>query len=732
MQSLAQVKTPLQVDAVYRERDLQLSEKIGNEVSEALSLLWNLNASLFQSSRLTIYHHRFIEKYGTSRTVPLLELLSEEKGLGSFLSMSTDHSLVREGRFNKLWDKWLNKCWQECLRDKKMEMVISETLIDELMNLAEEPPQDIEKAPLSFDVFCKIAANSAEDIEQGNYLVLFSYGTSQGASAFGRFFDLLHEEDQMQIREFLRTEEQLMDNSLFVELSYWPAFIRSANVALHPCLRSYSLDIEGKKGNNSLSLDDIYVGASFDRFYLTLKGGGIEIEASMSNLLNITYAPLPLQFMREVTLAKRPGLGRFPWRALQETATFLPRVRFEKVILSPAQWKVDAAHFSKQTVDRIMEEFGKWALQWNLPQYFYLADGDQELLLDRNHSAHLQEIASRLKQGISLVFTEYLAHAWIKSEMGVHSSELVIPFIKKPTLPKKNKSMIVQPYFSVPVEERWRLPASEWLYVKIYVSNEGEESFLLNHLTPFVEALRQDASIEAWFFIRYKDPETHLRLRVKLKSYEDFCALVSSIHDASLHWMSIGLIRNMHIASYEREIERYGGSELIQAAEEIFCVDTQAIIFLLQAVLNKELIWHASIFHALSIISFLKDFGLNRKEMIILLNEGAQNTSELKGYRDHKSQLITLVKALENKNSNLQEVELMRNISRSRSATFQSFSARLSEKNNKLVVLRNLLHMHCNRLGCIHQAEKRATLFAHHTLIQIENQEKNSVGSSTI
>lgn len=589
-----------------------ISTSVADQIEKALSLLWKISGAYKRTSPLKEYMEKFVEKYGTYRTVPLLELQPYPKNLP-------------KGEWDARWERFLSQ--------KTDEIVLTEKDVEDF----NPDPMD---APLSLDVFCKV--DPAKDLIYLTQLYL------NGGSSFSS-------EIQEELREFYVQEEALEPESIFVEISYYP--VRGAAIAVHPCLRKVRLDLNGP---TTFTLQDIYVGVAEDRFYLTTKDGKSEIIPRAGNRLNPDYAPAPIRFMHEVGRERHRMLYPFSWGKLEERASFLPRVRFQKVILSPAKWNLHASEVS---------DFTAWAKQWNLPTRVWLKSEDRYLLFDRTHPAHLNEILKRLQKGESLQFIEEGGQPWITSERGRHHGELVIPVLKNKKY--KKPALKLRPYLSVSDEERWKFPGSEWLYVKFYLENEGMDEFLVQHLAPYAEQL--DAL--GWYFVRYADPESHVRFRVKFPK-----PTTVSLEKVTREWMRAGLIKNMVIASYEREVERYGGVEGMADAEEVFFIDTENVLRRLR---SKKLIgWEA-----LSIIDFLKNLGLKEEEMLALLNSGDQ--ALLKGFREHKKRLVEMAQA-------------------SNSGQFSPQSPEVYD---------SLLHMHCNRLGC---NEKRARVWARHILLNIE------------
>lgn len=721
MEEVAPVKTFLQVDTVYEGPSLVLSRNISEEMGRAAEILWKISPPRSLPPPLKAYHARFLEKYGTHRTVPLMELLSEEMGLGPFDLEQTANFENQTANFTKEWEKWLSEKWQQCLYEKTSEIVFDEKTVERFFRLAEQKTHDPQDALLSMDLFCTVIAESSEEIDRGNFLLQFIQPTWQGGNSMGRFLDLLEEKAQARFQSMIHAEEALEKDSLFVETSYWPLSGYNANVSTQPCFRKYRLDLESKHmGPETLSLEDIYVGATLDRFYLTLKEGEKEVITRVGNLLNPLLAPVPLQFLRAATLAKYQLLEPFSWGPLKQDAVFLPRVRFERTILSPMQWKLRPNAFSKEQQENMASAFTVWADQWALPKYCFLVEGDQRLLIDRSHPAHLREIVLKLKKGEPLRFFEYIGSQWIESEKGHHLCEVIIPFLKNPAYSSK------QPFHSlgyspIPIESRIKLLGSEWLFVKIYLEDEGAVRFLTQHLSPFAEKLHAEGRIAGWFFIQYRDPDYHLRFRVRLTDPASMAPILFMLQELSLHWIQVGLIKNMVFAQYEREVERYGGLKLIEAAEAVFCADSVAVVHILQSISNRTAELTEPVLHALSVICFLKDFDLSQSQILDLLKLENEKGSALEGFREHKGHLVGLIEKLE-ANSPIRDLGPILEASRLRQETQKAFKAQADQifSNPSFETYNSMLHMHCNRLGCDHSTEQRARLYARHALLQVE------------
>lgn len=713
--------TYVQVDSFYNG-PLALSKDIAEEIAHAVMMLWKISFSKPRSQILRAYHLRFVEKYGTHRTIPLLEMLHAEMGLGPMENGTMmQANLDKPSGFSMQWEKWLNRKWQECLKNNLEEIVITEELIDSLFAAAKEPLPSPEQLPPVFDIFCKILNTQKTDLDEDKVRYILTQPAWQGCGSIGRFLHLWGNEGVQECRNFLSQEEIAEKEDLFVEVSCWPSILHTANIAIQPSLRKWRLDLEeNKKTKQSLSLKDIYVGASLDRFYLTLKKGGSEICAVTGNLLNSSLLPSSLIFILTATLDRYRLIHPFSWNALTDKAVFLPRVRFQNTLLSPATWNLDGSLFLQLIATEIIPVFLNWANEWKLPFRFLLVEGDQQLLLDRRISLHLKEIQKRLAQGQSLVLTEYVEGNCVEGMRGSYSSEFIIPFRKNlDKKPDQARSCIPLAHQSFPVKARWELPNNQWLYTKIYIETSGINRFLSEHIIPFAKMLQIHGIIKGFFFVRYYDSGSHLRIRWKAPSQQT----LSMLNDAVFHWQETGLIKSMVIASYEKELERYGGVQYYGAIEQFFCADSASLEHLLPF-LEEDAIYY----QAASILMFLKDLHYNWVQMFSFLAAYSADRTELRGFRKYKQRLRGLIDS-----SNSPDLEMFLAASQVRrekaSELWNLYKGTPTTWRN---ICHSLLHMHCNRLGCNLLEEKRSLLYAYqalqaHTYTSISKQPQEPV-----
>ena len=65
--------------------------------------------------------------------------------------------------------------------------------------------------------------------------------------------------------------------------------------------------------------------------------------------------------------------------------------------------------------------------------------------------------------------------------------------------------------------QRTYIPGDQWLYFKIYTGFKTADLLLREVIPRIANQLLAGHIISKWFFIRYSDPELHLRLRFCLQ-----------------------------------------------------------------------------------------------------------------------------------------------------------------------------------------------------------------------
>jgi len=238
-------------------------------------------------------------------------------------------------------------------------------------------------------------------------------------------------------------------------------------------------------------------------------------------------------------------------------------------------------------LDATSDSLGRWREAWQVPRHVQLGGGDRRLLLDLDDPAQLGQVRDELRRGRPVTVHEAIpgpGDAWLPGPGGRYLTELVVPLrlaAPQGSPAPENGHLSPVPAQLVPWEVRLRPPGSEWLYVKLYGPREDEDELLAGPVRELAEAAVRDGLASGWFFLRYGDPDPHLRLRFR----GDPGRLTGRLLPRLLEWagglVAAGACDRFAVDSYEREVERYGGPEGMAAAEELFAADSRCVAGLL-------------------------------------------------------------------------------------------------------------------------------------------------------
>jgi thiopeptide-type bacteriocin biosynthesis protein len=139
-----------------------------------------------------------------------------------------------------------------------------------------------------------------------------------------------------------------------------------------------------------------------------------------------------------------------------------------------------------------------------------------------------------------------------------------------------NPGRVYSPLLPAPDEKaviRDFAPGSEWVYLKIYATPRSADYLLLHVLLPWAE--KNKDRVKQWFFVRFHDPDSHLRIRFRVDALQ-----VKDVQYELQSLVSRGpgteLVQKAYFDTYQREIERYTPG-LIDLVEDVFYRGSEAI-----------------------------------------------------------------------------------------------------------------------------------------------------------
>lgn len=574
---LTQSDYSIQVDSYCPTQAAQLPRSLQPLIEKVVGILFALSSSEPPSAVFKKYQSRFLEKYGTNRLVCILELVDPHKGLGF---PEDDSPAPVPSPFSQLLMKALtqNRGEQEIVLDSFLEgLHLDRDLAD--------------KAPLSAELFFELGAASQEARDCGEFTLVvnpLSFSTQAGCT-LGRFLSFWDEAKRENVKDLLREEEALCPDVCFVEASFLPQHPRTANVCFYEKVRNFQLLLHYHEPSPFvIELEDIYVGGGMDFPYLYSKRLNKRILISLSTAVNPDLAPPILKTLLRISALPFLGFSPFIWRGLGHFP-YLPRVRYHNAVLSPSRWYFDFGVLSIQReskYDNVLQSLKKALQHYRVPNHVYLCNFDNKLQLDLADLMHLEILVRQLmNKGDILLFENYIMSqaGMVKSSEGLHTTEFVVPVKRRfpPKLEYTSLDSLSGLFAAFELKDRYELPGGEWLYVKLFVCREHEENFIRTHLRDFVSFLEERAIAESWFYVRYHEDQSHIRLRIKKTPGVINTEIFEQVRAWAGDLMKCNMLADFSFHTYEREIERYGGIGQLGRVEAFFHADSHAAAMLL-------------------------------------------------------------------------------------------------------------------------------------------------------
>ena len=159
---------------------------------------------------------------------------------------------------------------------------------------------------------------------------------------------------------------------------------------------------------------------------------------------------------------------------------------------------------------------------------------------------------------------------------GAFRHEALVPFSRKVTIAPATSRC--GPPTTAP---RSFPPGSSWLYAKLYCGEASADSILQQVVVPAAHRAIERGAARQWFFIRYGDPDFHLRVRFEGDPARLAAEVLPLIHELGTRARADGRLWRVQFDTYEPEVERYGGPAGMGLAERFFHLDSELAVRLL-------------------------------------------------------------------------------------------------------------------------------------------------------
>ncbi|WP_405914370.1 lantibiotic dehydratase [Streptomyces sp. NBC_00963] len=559
---------PVAVD-LRLDAQLVLPDEVAREIERAAFILTRVSTRPYGTAAWSAYHQRFYERYGIGTMVPLTDVVADS-GIGYPGGYPGTPAEARRPRVS-VRDDALVRLAQAAVLDGRDEVVLT----DEQIAALDVGPAET-RVPPHLEVGVRVHAADLEELQRGRFrLEVVSVSRGAGVTT-GRFLGVLDSSGRQALTTELAGLPIADTDTVPAQLSFPPLLPDSAHVTRSPQVLPEVISLQEHRApqDTVLTPADLAVGCDGRRMYLAAPERGHRVEAVGMNALNLrTHTPPLARFLTELSRAQCAQVTVFDWGAAA-AMPFLPRLRYGRTVLAPARWRLEAAELPGRARPR--EEWdtalAEWRTRRRSPHRVFVVEDDRRLFLDLDEAGHralLRRHLDRTQCAVLIEAPEPEAYGWC----GGRAHEVVVPLTSTrsttwPPLPAPTRARALSP------AQTQTPAASSVLLAALYGDPRRQDALLSQHLPGLLERLGHPA----WWFIRYRDPDQHLRVRIALPGPEAFARTAGTVSAWADGLRSAGLLADLRYPTSYREMGRWGSDAAWEAAEKVFRADSRAVL----------------------------------------------------------------------------------------------------------------------------------------------------------
>ena len=614
-----------QVDVHRPAPQATLGESLVDELLRATDLL----VGLFMKGRadsLDEFRRAFEERYG-DREVPLAEALDEELGIGFGAAQGpgADPSPLLAGLEFPPAVEENRMSWGD--RAQFLQWRVAEAIANGDAELRLEP-QELERfrdagiagLPNAFHVMATLLAPgeapSAPATSTAPHAVLEGAAGPSGARLLGRFAhgDVVLAEG---IRAHLAAEAALRPHAIHAEVVHLPEG-RVGNVLARPLLREHELEYLGASGaprERVLTVTDLTVRLDAGRVVLHSRSLGREVLPRLTSAHFTGGRSLGIyRFLVALQTQGSTGGAAWSWGPF-EMQPRLPRVVLGRVVLARQQWNASAAEAKRLRAHgghAAFREVQRWRAERGLPRFVGLSYADNVLPVDLDQPLSIEAFLSEISGRDPFTVEELLPGERpdaVRSPEGTLTNEIVIPVVRRASALRDGRERPTGARHDRTAHEGTFAPGSEWLTVKLYCGPATADRVLVEAVQPvFARALGSRAATGG-FFVRYADPDWHLRVRFTGEPQRLLAEVFPALRDAVAPFAAERAVHRVQLDPYVRETVRYGGTAGVRECEGLFLHDSLAAMAFVTEAQGESGLDARWRFALLGMDRFLADFG---------------------------------------------------------------------------------------------------------------------------
>jgi len=620
-------KTLVQTDLMRAASECSIDKSVVEKAKQCLRLFNKLKPKQ-KKERINDFIKSFTEHYQDAE-VPLLTVLDSEYGIG-YAGSAKNHT-----NGSMPWDDarelLLNKLVQSIAKNSNTIEITDQDVSD----FAEE----WSNIPDTFSCVCSILQNEGTES-----LVITNAGNVSATNMLGRFCyssPAIHSF----VQEIADKENELIASfEVYAEINHL-SDVRTGNISSRPNLRRYEIPLLTSSGlpvSQQLHLDDLLIFVKKNKIYLKSRRLNKIVLPRMSNSHNYnsgTTQPI-YQFLGDLQHVSNDASMGFSWGSLEDMFNYLPRVVYKKNIISRAKWKFKKkmyAHLPDAPSLEKKDIVTEWKNKYHIPDRFVIIEFDHELMIDITNELSMEVFLSVIRKKEILQLEEFLftgSNSSVKNDSGEnYVNQFILSFFRKN--PKPTGGFTGLDNITDTTTQRKFFPGDKWLYFKIYCGTKGSNTLLKEVVGPFIERLTKRGVLDSWHFLRYADPDDHIRLRIHTDNLSQISKIISSFYKMIDRFAKNNAITKVVVDTYDRELERYGRSNII-LAEDFFYKDSTLILEMLKVTGDQSLLWLMAIKYMDLLLGRFQFGATEKKELLQFM--AVSYSSEFNLNRENKKE----------------------------------------------------------------------------------------------
>lgn len=658
---------------------------IGSEVKEILENFVDVLSYIPKElNYLKKFKDKFQEQYGFNVYVPLIEVIDENDFNGLDL-VDEDSIVVKNIEKEEKVKNIINNKMYEAIIQRKNSVSLSKLDFKDFVKN--------EEYSKGFDLNFHIFKNkNAYKLYLGS-----NVGSRYLGSMFQRFSNCFSDKMLEKYNNIYKLVNDNYEHCLEVELREHGINKRIRNIINDTQVCKYFLNLGNcqEKDSNEIDINDLYIILT-DTGKLLVKSKKYNkiLRFVTNNMLNSEFGSKILKLLRYISVELEVNpIIRLLYFSNDFNYKYVPRIIIENIVVQLRQWNLNKEDLDSNTFNNFKNSLEKSIKNYKIENMVYACFFDNRLLIDLTREEDVNVLYNEFKKTSKLKLTEiedelFSSNIVKNDSNNFYINECVFSFFNNEI---NNNSYSMYNYSNYYVNSIKNIIDDGWIYFKLYGINGRDNDILSRDIPNLLEKLK----IKNHFFIRYWDKDGyHLRIRIKFSSRKE---AIENLDELSLWAKELRekkLINNIMFDSYNREVNRYGGEDILELCEEQFFTNSVLVEKYLKDFDKKN----EETYYIFTILFILKNIYSNIDEINNFLEKNNQNKEYHNQYIKRKREILGTV--LDFLKDDMIFNNFQKELEKERKSLI-NIKIKLYKLNNKKQredLVRSLVHMACNRL----------------------------------